>query len=88
MCVPIISGCNLLLDCVGTCVGYARTFGDLNDPESDISKRLAEANGGDVLYEDLGLNPSLYYIGLKETEAMPVASAIHRGGNVMKPYEG
>ena len=63
-------------------------FGDLNDPESDISKRLAEANGGDVLYEDLGLNPSLYYIGLKETEAMPVASAIHRGGNVMKPYEG
>ena len=71
----------------GTCVGYARTFGDLNDPESDIAKRLAEADGGDVLYEDLGLNPSLYYIGLKETEAMPVASAIHRGGNVVKPYE-
>ena len=41
--------------------GYARTFGDLNDPESDISKRLAEANGGDVLYEDLGLNPCLLY---------------------------
>ena len=78
----------LLPACVGTCVGYARTFGDLNDPESDIAKRLAEADGGDVLYEDLGLNPSLYYIGLKETEAMPVASAIHRGGNVMKPYEG
>ena len=82
------TGVGLLPACVGTCVGYARTFGDLNDPESDISKRLAEANGGDVLYEDLGLNPSLYYIGLKETEAMPVASAIHRGGNVMKPYEG
>ena len=78
----------LLPACVSTCVTRARYFGDLNDPESDIAKRLAEADGGDVLYEDLGLNPSLYYIGLKETEAMPVASAIHRGGNVMKPYEG
>ena len=69
----------------------AEALGDLSlihISESDISKRLSEANGGDVLYEDLGLNPSLYYIGLKETEAMPVASAIHRGGNVMKPYEG
>lgn len=78
----------LLPACVSTCVGYARTFGDLNDPESDISKRLAGALGGEVLYEDLGLHPALRYIGLKETEAMPVASAIHRGGNVMRPYEG
>ena len=78
----------LLPACVSTCVGYARTFGDLNDPESDISKRLAEAKGGEVLYEDLGLHPSLRYIGLKETEAMPVVSAVHRGGNVMQPYEG
>lgn len=82
------SSVGLLPACVSTCVGYARTFGDLNDPESDISKRLAEAKGGEVLYEDLGLHPSLRYIGLKETEAMPVASAIHRGGNVMRPYEG
>ena len=82
------SSVGLLPACVSTCVGYARTFGDLNDPESDISKRLAEAKGGEVLYEDLGLHPSLRYIGLKEPDAMPVASAIHRGGNVMRPYEG
>ena len=78
----------LLPACVSTCVGYARFFGDLNDPESDISKRLAEAKGGEVLMADLGLKPSLHYLGLSDVEAMPVASAVHRGGNVYKSYEG
>lgn len=73
--------------CVGTCVTKARLFGDLNDPESDISKRIAEAGGGEALYADLGLNPSLLYLGLGQTESMPVVSAIHRGGDVFKPYE-
>lgn len=77
----------LLPACVGTCVGYARSFGDLNDPESDISKQLVKCGGGEVLYEDLGLHPSLHYISLTSIEAMPKASAIHRGGNVYKSYE-
>ena len=73
--------------CVGTCVTKARMFGDLNDPDSDISKRLAEVGGGEQLYPDLGLQPSLLYVGLEETDAMPIVYAIHRGGNVLKPYE-
>lgn len=78
----------LLPACVATCVTKARIFGDLNDPDSDISKRIAEAGGSEALYSDLGLNPHLTYIGLSDIDAMPVASAVHRGGNVIKPYEG
>ncbi|MFA9418870.1 MAG: sulfate reduction electron transfer complex DsrMKJOP subunit DsrO [Gammaproteobacteria bacterium] len=38
-------------------------FGDLNNPESDISKRLTEL-GGMRLRADLGLNPGIRYLGL------------------------
>ena len=77
----------MLPACVGTCVTSARYFGDLNDPDSDISKKLASGSG-EVLNSDLGLSPSLYYFDLSAAEAMPVVSAVHRGGNVYKPFEG
>jgi tetrathionate reductase subunit B len=38
-------------------------FGDLNDPESEISKKL-EVLGGKQLRADLGLNPGIRYLGL------------------------
>lgn len=78
----------LLPACVGTCVTKSRVFGDLNDPKSDISQQLAKASGGEVLLSDLNLKPHVYYVGLEETQSLPVASAVHKGGNVYKPYEG
>jgi molybdopterin-containing oxidoreductase family iron-sulfur binding subunit len=39
-------------------------FGDLNDPKSDISRRLAQL-GGIKLRADLGLNPGIRYLGLQ-----------------------
>jgi hypothetical protein len=36
-------------------------FGDLENPESNVSRLRAEHNPG-VLNEELGLKPSLYYI--------------------------
>lgn len=77
----------LLPACVSTCVTQARIFGDLNDPESDISRRLA-AEEHEVFMPELGLEPSLFYVGLSKTLSMPVTSAIHRGGNVVKHFEG
>ena len=65
----------------------ARYFGDLDDPSSDIAKKVADV-GGEALFADLGLNPSVLYVGLSQVEGLPATSAIHRGGNVVKPYEG
>lgn len=72
----------LLPACVGTCVTRSRYFGDLNDPDSDISKKIAEL-GSEGLYADLGLDPSVTYVGLSATLDAPVTSVIHHGGNAV-----
>jgi dimethyl sulfoxide reductase iron-sulfur subunit len=51
--------------CVGICPVGARVFGNLNDPNSKISKVLAD-NPTIRLREDLGAEPSVYYIPPKE----------------------
>jgi phenylacetyl-CoA:acceptor oxidoreductase 27-kDa subunit len=47
--------------CVSSCIANAMHFGDLDDPESNVSK-LREAHQPGVLLEELGLKPSLFYI--------------------------
>ncbi len=49
--------------CVRSCMGRARTFGDINDPDSKVSKLLLE-NNVTVLKKDQGTEPKVYYIGL------------------------
>ena len=39
------------------------TVGDMNDPESDISRLIAE-NPVSRIREDLGTEPKVHYIGL------------------------
>jgi Fe-S-cluster-containing dehydrogenase component len=51
--------------CVNICPVKARTFGNLKDPKSDISLLIA-ANPAFVLREELGTEPSVYYIPPKE----------------------
>lgn len=48
--------------CVGTCPGSARIFGDLEDPGSRVSQ-LLKASSSATLLEDLGTEPSVFYIG-------------------------
>lgn len=54
--------------CVVACPVGARTFGDLNDPESAVSKLLRE-NPAYRLREDLGTNPHVYYLPAREEES-------------------
>ena len=47
--------------CVNTCPGKARIFGDLNDPDSEISKVL-NTNNVTVLRPEIGTKPNVFYI--------------------------
>jgi tetrathionate reductase subunit B len=49
--------------CVEACPVGARSFGDLNDPESPVSVALAE-QPSKVLKAALGTNPRVFYVGL------------------------
>jgi molybdopterin-containing oxidoreductase family iron-sulfur binding subunit len=51
--------------CVGICPVGARVFGNLKDPESRVSKLIAE-NPVFRLQEEIGIEPSVYYIPPKE----------------------
>lgn len=63
--------CNLCRDrlakgeipaCVETCFTRCRTFGDLDDPNSEISKKVAQFNAK-PLHENIGTKPNVYYVG-------------------------
>lgn len=59
--------CKNLLDagqepmCVQACVGFARFFGDFDDPESTVSKLIAEREYVQLLAEQ-GTEPNVYYL--------------------------
>ncbi len=53
--------------CVEACPSRARIFGDLNDPESEVSQLIAK-NPVTVLRPDKGTEPNVYYIGADHTD--------------------
>ena len=52
---------HLVCTCVNTCMGRARHFGDLNDPDSTVSK-LVRSGRAFRFHEDLGTEPKVYYL--------------------------
>ncbi len=50
--------------CVSTCIAHSRVFGDLNDPDSEVS-RLLSKHAAQVLNPEFGTHPKVYYIGLE-----------------------
>lgn len=53
--------------CVQTCPAEARIFGDLDDPESTVSRFIRE-NNGESLLKEKGTKPQVYYVGLNGGE--------------------
>jgi phenylacetyl-CoA:acceptor oxidoreductase 27-kDa subunit len=51
--------------CVNACISEAMSFGDLDDPQSNVSKLLAE-NQHFRMHEALGTGPGFYYLWDKE----------------------
>ena len=47
--------------CAQSCPAKAMVFGDLNDPESEVS-RLSRSPRGSKLLEDLGTKPKVTYL--------------------------
>ena len=47
--------------CVNSCIAEALHFGDIEDPESNVSRLLAEKNQF-RMHEELGTNPGFYYL--------------------------
>ena len=58
----------LLPACVETCTGGARIFGDLNDPNSEVSQILKN-NEALVLQSDKNTNPNVFYLGLTDFDS-------------------
>jgi molybdopterin-containing oxidoreductase family iron-sulfur binding subunit len=50
--------------CMVLCPGRARYYGDLDDPDSEVSQ-LIRARHGEQLLPDKGTNPSVYYLVAK-----------------------
>ncbi|KKK99546.1 hypothetical protein LCGC14_2631680 [marine sediment metagenome] len=68
----------ILPACVNTCNARARVFGDLNDPNSAIS-RLIAANAVQTLRPAMGTDPRVFYIGLDYDAYTPVKNQLILG---------
>ena len=62
--------------CVESCIGDARIFGDLNDPHSEVSKRIA-TNPVSVLRPGMGTEPNVYYIAADHADEADVEKGQH-----------
>jgi molybdopterin-containing oxidoreductase family iron-sulfur binding subunit len=54
--------------CVEVCPMGARVFGDINNPDSEVSQ-LVNDGGGNQLNPELGTGPNVYYMPIRKRVA-------------------
>jgi phenylacetyl-CoA:acceptor oxidoreductase subunit 1 len=57
--------------CVNSCIAKALTFGDIDDPQSDVSKAVA-GNAHFRMHEELRIGPRVYYLYDATREDTPI----------------
>ncbi len=73
--------------CVAACTARALIFGDLNDPESEISQVLKK-NRVSVLRHEMGTAPMVFYIGLDSGGVSdPVDSYRERSAQLREEFD-
>lgn len=78
------SGCAPRVDagelpaCVATCIGGARLFGDIRDPESAVSKAIAGRGVTRLITDEVNTGPMTYYLQPIQNEAVvqPVPTSL------------
>lgn len=62
--------------CVVTCAPGARYFGDIDNPESEVRKKIAEKRGMRLL-DQTGNRPQVYYLA-GEASAIPETRSVRK----------
>lgn len=73
--------------CVQACTARAIIFGDINDPDSEISRVLAKEKVS-TLRKEMGTSPQVYYIGLEaEGVADPISCYTDRSAQLREEFD-
>lgn len=69
--------------CVRACPTGARLFGDIHDPDSEVSRAIRE-NGGYPLMPEWGTNPANHYLPRRKTRLRIREDELERADNPLK----
>lgn len=68
--------------CVIVCPTHARFFGDLDDPDSDVSGLVRDRGGYDLMPE-LGYKPTNKYLPTRQPPSIPTTQVKAKSGSLL-----
>lgn len=74
--------------CVDVCFNHALIFGDVNDPESEVSKLLAGGGWKQLVTRDVDTGPNLYYSANTRVDASVLPKTVEQALSAKVLAEG